>query len=219
MAVFKLLFTVIGAILLFAAFTLFMNKRDFIKTAVKTQGQVIYAGKRAVIAFSDSNNNRVEYTSSVECDSPCYDLYEKVDLYYNKDNPYDVMVSDFTNQYLPVLALSFFGLILFLTGIEMIVVSIRRNIKDKSLKKNGIEIETNFVGVVANTSIKVLGKSPTNIITNWVDENNLVHEFKSLDFWGELKEGTDKNTKVIVYIDKNDISKYYVETSSLDSKS
>jgi len=217
MKVFKIVFTSIGALFLIVAISVFISKRNFMKRAVKTQGKVVYAGQTATIAFLDANNNEVEFSPNLKCNPPCYELNEIVDVYYDKDNVDDVMISGFTSQYLLVLIFGILGTIFFSIGFGFIIFPIINKGKGEKLKKFGIQLETTLVDIKKNQYIRVNRRHPYNIVTEWVDENDDTFQFTSSNIWKNPKKYIEEDTIIIVYVDKNNFNKYYMDISFLEN--
>jgi len=216
MKVLKIVFTSIGAIFLTVAILVFLNNKKFMKTAIQADGVVVYAGQTPTIAFTDLNNKRIEYTPNMKCNPPCYNLNEKVKVYYDKNDSNDVMISGFVSQYLLVLIFGILGFIFFSIGFGFIIFGILKKGERENLKKMGIKVETKFVEIKQNTYVRVNRKHPYYIVTEWFDEDKQAkHYFKSENIWVNPKRYIDENADIIVYLDRNNYKKYYVDISFL----
>jgi hypothetical protein len=152
----------------------------------------------------------------LECNPPCYDLNEKVKVYYNKKDHNDVMVSGFASQYLLVAIFGGIGLVFFSIGFGFIIIPILRKNKNEELKRLGMDIQTEFVEVAKNRSLKVNGKSPYQIHSQWLDaDNNKMYLFKSENLWFNPQQYVNPEDKILVYVDRNNYKKYYMDISFL----
>jgi len=216
MKAFKIIFTLVGFVFLILAVSIFLNKKSFMKSAIKTKGKVIYAGETTTISFLDLNNNKREYSPSLKCTPPCYDLNEVVDVYYDKNSD-DVMISGFTAQYLLVSIFGILGFIFFSIGLGFIIAPIIRKNKGEKYKNLGIKLETEIIDISINKYIRVNRKHPYNIITEWVDEDANRFQFKSPNLWVNPKNYINENSVLVtVYVDKANFNKYYMDISFLD---
>ena len=144
------------------------------------------------------------------------DFYEgkEIDIYYDKDNPNKIGVKS-----LDLLFLIFpgIGLIFLIIGGTGILVKINKKKSEENLKENGKLIYANYVETVLNTSYRVNGKCPYNIICEWNDTlDNKKYIFKSKNIWiNPEKIIKEKDIKQFtVYID-NDRKKYVIDVDIL----
>ena len=87
--------------------------------------------------------------------------------------------------------------------------------KDKYLKKYGMPIETDFLRVEPNTNLEVNGRHPFRVLTQWKNPlTNDMHIFHSDNIWFDQSKYIE-GTKVIVYIERNNPKKYYLDLSFL----
>jgi hypothetical protein len=87
--------------------------------------------------------------------------------------------------------------------------------RDEYLKKYGIPIETDFQRVELNTNSEVNGLHPFRVLTKWKNPvTNDVHIFHSNNIWFDPSKYME-GTKIIVYIERNNPKKYYLDLSFL----
>ena len=176
--------------------------------------------------YSGTNHNRnhevyvsytvdgKEYESRLNSYSSSFYEGKEIDIYYDKDNPNKIGVKS-----LDLLFLIFpgIGLIFFIIGGTGILVKINKRKSEKKLKENGELIYANYVETVLNTSYRVNGKCPYNIICEWNDTlDNKKYIFKSKNIWiNPEKIIKEKDIKQFtVYID-NDRKKYVIDVDIL----
>ena len=165
--------------------------------------------------YSGTNHNRnhevyvsytvdgKEYESRLNSYSSSFYEGKEIDIYYDKDNPNKIGVKS-----LDLLFLIFpgIGLFFFIIGGTGILVKINKRKSEKKLKENGELIYANYVETVLNTSYRVNGKCPYNIICEWnntLDSKKYIFKSKNICINPEniIK---DKDIKQFpVYIDNN----------------
>ena len=156
-----------------------------------------------------------EYESMLNGYSSSFYEGKEINIYYDKNNPSKIGVKSLDLLFLifPVT-----GLIFLIIGTTGILVKMNKRKLEKILKENGELIYANYVETVLNTSYRVNGRCPYNIICEW---NNTLdgskYIFKSKSIWinpeNIIKE---KNIKQFpVYIDKNNKKKYAVDIDIL----
>ena len=155
-----------------------------------------------------------EYKSRLNSYSSSFFEGKEIDIYYDKDNPNKIGVKS-----LDLLFLIFpgIGLIFLIIGGTGILVKINKKKSEENLKENGKLIYANYVETVLNTSYRVNGKCPYNIICEWNDTlDNKKYIFKSKNIWiNPEKIIKEKDIKQFtVYID-NDRKKYVIDVDIL----
>ena len=122
-----------------------------------------------------------EYESKLNSYSSSFYEGKEIDIYYDKYNPNIIGVKS-----LDLLFLIFpgIGLIFLIMGVTGILVKISKKKSEKDLKENGELIYANYVETVLNTSYRVNGKCPYNIICEWDNTlDNKKYIFKSKNIW------------------------------------
>ena len=155
-----------------------------------------------------------EYKSRLNSYSSSFYEGKEIDIYYDKDNPNKIGVKS-----LDLLFLIFpgIGLIFLIIGGTGILVKINKKKSEENLKENGKLIYANYVETVLNTSYRVNGKCPYNIICEWNNTlDNKKYIFKSKNIWiNPEKIIKEKDIKQFtVYID-NDRKKYVIDVDIL----
>ena len=105
--------------------------------------------------------------------------------------------------------------VFFLIGGGTILFMLLKKRRDKYLKKYGIPIETDSLRVELNTNLEVNGRHPFRVLTQWKNPvTNDVHIFHSNNIWFDPSKYIE-GTKIIVYIERNNPKKYYLDLSFL----
>ena len=182
-----IIFASIGAIFVIIGLVVFGNIFNY-ANKVDTVGTIT-----EISSYRNTNHNRnhevyvsytvegKEYESILNSYSSSFYEGKEIKIYYDKDNPSKIGVKS-----LDLLFLIFpgIGLIFLIIGGTGILVKINKRKLEKRLKENGELIYANYVETVLNTSYRVNGKCPYNIICEWnnpLDNNKYI--FKSKNIW------------------------------------
>ncbi len=156
-----------------------------------------------------------KYESKLNSYSSSFYEGKEINIYYDKDNPNKIGVKS-----LDLLFLMFpgFGLIFAIIGGTGIIVKIKKKKTEEKLKETGKTIYANYVETVVNTSYRVNGKNPYNIICEWnnpLDSKKYI--FKSKNIWlNPEKIIEEKNIKQFpIYIDDSNKKKYVIDIDTL----
>ncbi len=217
-----IIFSSIGAIFVIIGLVVFGSIFNY-DNKVDTVGTI----KEISSYYSNAKHNRnhevyvsyivdgKEYESRLNSYSSSFYEGKEIDIYYDKDNPSKIGMKS-----LDLLFLIFpgIGLIFLIIGGIGILVRINKRKTEKNLKENGELIYANYVETVLNTSYRVNGKCPYNIICEWNNTlDNKKYIFKSKNIWinpeNIIKEKDIKQFPV--YIDNNNKKKYTIDIDIL----
>ena len=97
----------------------------------------------------------------------------------------------------------------------MILFGIRKQRKKDELLQQGTRINTKFQSVSRNTRLKVNGRNPYIITSQWQNPvTNKLHIFESDNIWFDPEEFVNEDV-LMVFIDPDDPSQYYMDISFL----
>lgn len=224
MKLWKYLLPLIGICLLIASFFVQQKTRSFLATANKTNGVVIDLARThsshgttyaPVVRFTSEDGTKIQFTSSAGSNPPSYSKGQKVDVFYNQTNPYDAKINSFMSLWgLSSIIGGIGALFLFVSAGINIATTIRKR-ADEYLQRNGMPIQTDFQCVSLNTSLKVNGRSPFRIFTQWNDVNTSeVHVFHSKNIWYDPTQYIDQK-QITVFVDRKNLKKYFMDVSFL----
>ena len=118
---FKLIFIMTGSLFFLAVLWIFYSQYRFMKTAETTTAEVvdfeIPKGKRLpqpIFEYYTTDNLKHTYHHPEGTNPPSYHIGEKTTLYYDPQNPEDVMLG---YSYIAMAILSFMGLIFLVIGL------------------------------------------------------------------------------------------------------
>lgn len=223
-AIIKYTFASIGLAMLIATFFLYQNTQAFLSTAVTTSGTVIeLISSRSnnnsityapVVRFSTSNGDVTEFVSSGS-NPPAYSRNDTVEVLYQEATPQNAKINSISDLWGAGLIVGIIGLVFFSIGFSIIMAGRLKAKKIQNLKTNGSPIETQFQSVEVNGALKVNGRSPYQIFTQWTNpESGKLHIFKSENIWFDPTSFIKQN-KITVLITRGNPKRYYVDTSFL----
>ena len=141
--------------------------------------------------------------------------YDKIDVYYNPNNPEEIKLSKYDFTGFVVLAL---GIIFTFIGIYLLFYQLINKVR---LLNSGAQIIAKFKSVEIDRSTKISDKYPYNIVCEGEDFiTGKVRTFNSYHIWENPKKTIkEKNiTAFPVYIDRKNPKKYYVSLDALKNK-
>lgn len=224
MKIFKIVFSIIGIVMLFLSFYLYRNTVDFLDRATKTTGKVNELKRvnssegadtyKPIVTFYTKENNLIEHISSSSSNPPSYSIGEVVDIYYLEDSPYEAKISGFPSLWLGSLITGILGFIFFSIGFGLILNTYLKKKKKEYLQMNGIKIATKVTNISINTSLKINNSHPYMISSQWQNPSTLdIHIFTSDNIWFNPTEYT--KDEITVLIERNNPKKYYMDISFL----
>ena len=85
-------------------------------------------------------------------------------MLYQEDSPYDAKIKGFFSLWGAALIVGIFGAIFFLIGFSIIFFGMKKTKMVEDLKKNGTRVNAEFQSVQLNTTLKVNGRNPYQIL-------------------------------------------------------
>lgn len=222
------IFVAIGFCLLVGAFFSYQNSKFFLQGSISANGTVIAIdrssspGKKGkspsyhpVISFTTESGEPIEFRSSTGRGKNTYTKGQIIEVLYQQAAPRQARMNSFFSLWGATLILAGLGAVFFALGYSIIFFSKRKEKKIVYLKKHGISVEATFNNVAVNTSLKVNGKSPYQIIAHWQDpKTSSVHQFNSDNIWFDPTNYV-KAEKITVLTERNNPKKYHVDIDFL----
>lgn len=162
--------------------------------------------------------NGREYESNLNAYSGSYYEGKEIEIYYDKNNP--LKIGTKTTDLL-FLMFPGFGLIFFCVGAIPLIISEKKKILNKRLINEGERIYANFVEAEPNMSYSVNGYNPYRLICEWNNpSDSKKYLFKSENIWFDPNDTISEYSMNTfpVYIDMEDMEKYYIDISELLDK-
>jgi len=220
----RYVFTLVGLVLLIGAAVSWNSTRQFIAQAVEVQGTVIALEEsrssdsyvyHPVVAFVDRQGTAREFRSSVGSNPPSYAEGEGVEVLYLPSDPQTARIHGTSSLWLGSIVLGGLGAVFFLIGAICFYVVHANARKRASLMKHGRRVEAQVQDVIVNESLSANGRSPFQIVTQWLDpETGLLHIFKSENIWFDPSTYIETE-KIGVFVDRANPKRYVVDTSFL----
>ncbi len=220
------LFAGIGVALLVGALALALSTRRFIASADRSTGTVVELIQvrdkddgsvtyKPVVEYTSKRGQRITFTSSFSSNPPSYSVGESVDVLYAPDEPNDARIDGFGSLWLGPLILSLIGAVFAAIGLAIVLTSRARQKRSEWLMAYGDAVQTEFQAVERNTSLKVNGRSPWRISSQWLNpETSQLHIFHSDNLWFDPAPYV-KTKQLTVLLDPKDPKRYHMDISFL----
>ncbi|QHT67515.1 DUF3592 domain-containing protein [Rhodocytophaga rosea] len=223
--VFGSIFTLVGLVLLTVCVISYYNEQQFLNKAISSSGIVTQLGESRsskgsstyypIVEFTDQTGKKTIFSSSYSSSPPAYEVGETVEVLYEPGKPSQAEIKGFFSQWLAALITGFLGMIFSTIGLANLFAASRTRKKDAWLLNNGRKIETQLQSVAKNTNVRVNGRSPFVVYSQWLNPHTQqVHVFKSASIWYDPSEYIS-NQKVPVWVDPNNYKRYRVDLSFL----
>ncbi len=208
------LFFIIGLFVMYNIFSSYENVIDTKGTIVRIESYGSGDDKSYDVYVSYVVDGE-EQISKLNAYSSSYYEGKEIEMYYDKDNPNKIGTKSTDLLFLLFPGL---GLIFLIVGSSGIIIKNNKKKNEKRLKETGQLIYADYCETTLNTSYQVNGRSPYNIVCEWNNPAyNQKYIFKSKNLWVNPDEIIrQKNIHQLpVYIDRNNIKKYVVDTDIL----
>jgi len=226
----KYLFAIIGFGMVVGSFFLYQNAITFLETAITAEGVVTDLVRSRsssssssdssytyapVVKFKTNQGESIEFTSGTSSNPPSYSRGEKIEILYIEERPHDAKINSFFSLWGAPVMVGGIGSVFFLVGFGIIYWGIRKARNKKYLLQHGVRINTQFQSVSQNTSLKVNGRHPYMITSQWQDPTtSMIHVFESDNIWFDPEQQINVDT-IMVYIENKNPAKYYMDISFL----
>ncbi|WP_421780334.1 DUF3592 domain-containing protein [Kiloniella litopenaei] len=224
------IFITVGLIALLSMGAWSYKTYQFIDTAHSAQGTVINLIQsrstsssstsnsyvyRPEVSFKTLTGDEIIFQSSTGSNPPAYKKGESVSILYEPENPQDAKINDTLSLWFSPVILGLVGLIFSAFGIGISIYLSKKEKLKNYLLRHGSPITAKIDSIAENTSIRVNGRYPFQVISQWQDPtNNTLHIFKSENIWFNPSPHIDQDT-VTVFVDQSNPKKYFVDLSFL----
>jgi hypothetical protein len=227
--VFGSIFSLVGLTLLTVCGFIYYYEQQFLSKAVIASGIVTQLGESRsskgsstyypIVEFTDQTGKKTIFSSSFSSNPPAYEVGETVEVYYEPEKPAQAEIKGFFSQWLAALITGFLGIIFSTIGLASLFAASKKKKKDKWLLNHGRKIETQLQSVSKNTNVRVNGRSPFVVYSQWLNPHTKqVHVFKSDSVWYDPSDYI-QDQKVPVWVDPDNYKKYRVDLSFLPEMS
>ncbi len=221
---FTAIFMLVGLGLLLGGGYAALRTQQFLGRAVSAQGTVVELVRsrssdsttyRPVVQFTTSDGRPVEMVSSVGSNPPSYSVGETVQVWYDPAHPEDAKLAGFFSLWFLPLLLMGLGTVFASIGLAFSLSAQVRARRAAQLRQEGTPIQTTFQSVERNTSLRVNGRHPFRIVSQWRNPGTgEVHVFESENLWFD-PSGYVTGRHVTVYIERDNPGSYWMDLSFL----
>jgi hypothetical protein len=223
-SIIRYLFMAIGIGLLVVAGFLYYNTTTFLAEAAKAEGTVMdlvlsrsddSTTYRPLIHFQDQQGETIEFMSSVGSNPPSYSEGDKVEVLYIPSKPQNARVNGWFSLWGAATIVGSLGVVFFLIGCGITLVGVLKTRSEEYLRAYGKPIETEFQSVEQNTLVRVNGRYPFRIVSQWQNPvTSEIHVFRSNDLWFDPTDYI-RDRPIRVFIERTNPRKYLVDLSFL----
>ncbi len=224
----KYAFFAIGVGALIGSFLFFKNTKQFIDKGVTASGTVINLLRQVSedsdgntsymyypeVKFQTADGKSITFQANTGSNPPSYSVGEKIDVLYLPESPNKAKIKSFVSLWLGALVFLIVGLSFGSIGGGMILHGIMKKNKIAKLKVSGQRLRTKFKAVERNTSLKVGGRSPYQIVSQ-LNMGDKVYVFYSDNLWFDPSDSIKKGQEITVLVEPGDMDKYWMDTSFL----
>jgi hypothetical protein len=209
-------FVIVGVVgVLLFIFLLFdlIDNLNFRKNAVETMATItrITSNGNDHTAYIEYIVNGTPYNTSLSYWSVTMRVGQQARIFYNADNPNEMVEGSFLSLFIPILV----SLLFISVGV---FPTLRRH-KRKNLKEyllsNGKKLQAKFTEIEYG-KIVTNGNPSKTLVCEYMSPSFNLFTFKSEPLWndsGDLEQAIGKG--IDVYVDPSDFSKYYVDDESV----
>ena len=220
------LFGLVGIGMLVGGIFFFISTKQFVRTALRTQGTVVdlilrknedgrytYAPK---VTFTANNGDQYTFVSGASANPPAFDRGEIIEVLYLAENPQGAKINTLSTLYSLPLIMGGMGLVFSLIGGIPGFLFLRRKKQIEYLSQYGMRISSKVTKIEYRKNYKINNKSPYRIWAEGTDpRNGAVTTFKSDNIWFNPKKFVQPGdiVEILIHPQKNNV--YYMETPFL----
>lgn len=204
-----LIFLLLGLGLLAGSTYWYFNTKSFLSTASVAKGVVTELSRvrsdgsdtyKPHVRFKTKNNKQIEFISNSSSNPPAYDVGEKVDVFYDLNEPKNAKIDGFFSLWGGPFILFVIGFIFSIVGGASFIYRFLKTRKITRLKTTGTQITAKFTDVAYNSHIKINGRSPYQIVAQWQNpKTSKIHVFKSdYIYFNPEKYIKDENISLLI---------------------
>jgi hypothetical protein len=218
------LFLVVGLALLAGAVYWASRVEQFARGASIAHGTVIQlehsrssnsSSYYPVVKYRTAAGREATFRSSFGSNPPSHAVGEAVVVLYDESDPSDARIRSFFSLWGGATLVGSIGAVFALVGGGMLYGRRRAAERAKYLRRHGMPVQTEYQSVEINTTLRVNGRHPWRIVTQWKNPTSgELHLFRSANLW--FDPTTHINTQQItVYLDRRNPKRYHMDTAFL----
>ena len=161
-------------------------------------------------------DERLRVVGSVGSSPPSHDVGEAVRVMYPLGNPHDARIDSWLENWFGAGLGLGFGALFGGVGFPLAFFAVRRRNDRRWAQSQGSLVQTRFVEVMRDTSVKVNGRSPWKIVTQWQNpRDGKVYRFESEELWFDPAELLQGRGQIGVKLDPERPRRYWMDTDFL----
>lgn len=170
---------------------------------------------RPVVEF-EFRGGRYAITGTVGNSTPVFEVGETVEVLVPPAQPVEARIDHWTESGFGILfGLGFFAIFGGI-GLPMLVLWLRRRGARQWARQSGFLVLTRFVDVVHDTRVRVNGRSPYRIVSQWQNpRDRKVYRFESDPMWLNPAPYLAGREQIGVKLDPERPQRYWMDTSFL----
>jgi hypothetical protein len=218
-----IIFSIIGLVSLAIGLVLGRGQLELRERGVRVPGVVVAVDKncrkgcsyRPVVEFT-AEGSQYRITGEVGNSSPTHEVGERVDVLYPRGQPKEAQIDSWLESWFgTTFGLGFFAIFGGM-GLPMLFLSLRRRSDAEWARQFGMTVQTSFTEVMRDTRVKVNGRSPYRVVTQWQNpRDGKVYRFESDAMWMEPSKQLQGRGQIAVKLDPDKPRRYWMDVSFL----
>lgn len=218
------LFLAIGLAMLVGAAYWASRVDEFARTASRAPGTVIklersHSGGSSsyypVVRYRTAAGQDITFRSSFGSNPPSHAVGEQVEVLYRESDPGGARIGSFFALWGAPAIVGALGAVLALVGGGILYWQRRAAARAQYLRRHGTPVQTEFQSVELNTALRVNGRHPWRIVTQWKNPaSGELHLFESENIWFDPTAHIGSR-QITVYLDRRNPKRYHMDVSFL----
>lgn len=218
------IFLVVGLSMFAGAAYWIFHTEQFVRGAKSAQGQVIKlehsrssnsTSYYPVVRFRTGSGQEITFRSSFGSNPPSHRVGEAVIVMYSESTPNDARIHSFLSLWLGPTIVGGIGSVFALIAAGILYWRRRAAELAQYLRRHGTPIQTDFQNVELNTRLRVNGRHPWRIVTQWKNPSTgELHLFHSDNLWFDPTSYISTK-QLVVFLDRNNPKRYHMDVSFL----
>lgn len=226
MKLFVYIFGGVGLALVIGSAFSFIHSRNFIANSETSEGIVTQLNYHRdsdgggtyypMVQFRTQTGSIFNVAGNTGSNPAAYSIGETVKVYYDPENPTDIMLPDFFSIWGVTLILGGLGLVFSMIGGAVGLSIYKQKVNTEWLQKHGESVQAQFSSISLNTNLTINGRNPFVIYCQWVDTlSNKVYVFQSKNIWFDPAPYISQTQLKVLIDPKNPKKRHYVDLSFL----
>jgi hypothetical protein len=168
-----------------------------------------------VVRYRTAAGQEITFRSSFGSNPPSHAVGEAVEVLYNESDPSDARIKSFFALWGGAAIIGSIGAVFALVGGGILYWRRRAAELAQYLRRHGMPVQTDFQNVELNTALRVNGRHPWRIVTQWKNPaSGELHLFHSASLWFDPTSHIGTR-QITVYLDRRNPKRYHMDVSFL----